>query len=1021
MKKNYLTLMLLCVYFLPLKGENLHHLTEEFTEVDLELTMNTPDLTPEVFTSISATIILTNTGTETANNISVAVPVPAGFVLVGSNPYDLSAGIYSDFTNIWNLNNLEPGASETLTLNIFTLSENTVELYGQVTAMDGSDVDSTPGNGTPAVPNEDDEAVLVFNGVSGPGLPDLTIANLTAPGSISLSTDYTLEYQISNIGESTAPGPFTVYFYYSEDNQLNLGDQQFGQVTYSDFSAGASQVEEYSFVFLSSIGITPGTGYIIANIDNDNTVPELNENNNVAISNQVTVSAVNNNAGIDLEVFLHQANNDPDQYSSYPVQLSVFNNGNETATNVKVSVPRPAGVVYSGSNPFTLNIGQFSAFSDIYSIASLAPGATAQLTLNYYLLDEHAPGVYAQVTNANETDTDSTPNNGTPPTPNEDDEASTETGTPPVNTPLCATDLMIMGGVNCIQPAQNSEVEIYVTNEDADGNTIRFIKTVDSNGALVNTQNLGEILPEITYAPTNLTDQNNILQKLENGVVIEEMIIPPSITDNYETISGATAFNTGFIIFAVDGGNLIAILTDENLNPVLENMLPSRIVFTPKLEKAIQIAPDQIAIVYSDKNAQVGTIINLLVINENLETLSEQLLTTGQFASGDIQQTICGDYSVSASSFTNGFFSGSQFSSSSRLLGNFVNGEFISTSSRVSNSSRQSTPNGIISSFSFSHGLSTADGGTVTATGDSNSDGLLIQKVLNNNIVLNKTIELEDFILQLTEISGDIFIIARQNESGGLVLYDLECLEDISSPENGVDLELTSLLSQNAPDIYSNYSVVYTLVNNGTLTATGIEVSFSLPSGTVYQGENPFSISQGDMSTFNNLFTLAELPAGESVTIQLNYFSLTDSQLNHYAEVVAANEEDADSTPDNGTPPSVNEDDETAVSTGPRATTNAALNPNENQDIKRLEILKLYPNPVMEGDIRMAINIPEAAEQTFLVFDELGVEILRTSFELSAGFNEVSLPTKNLTAGIYHVLLPGYHVRFIAARFVVIR
>ena len=129
------------------------------------------------------------------------------------------------------------------------------------------------------------------------------------------------------------------------------------------------------------------------------------------------------------------------------------------------------------------------------------------------------------------------------------------------------------------------------------------------------------------------------------------------------------------------------------------------------------------------------------------------------------------------------------------------------------------------------------------------------------------------------------------------------------------------------------------MVNNGTETATGIEVEFVLPTGTVYVGGNEFSVSIGNVSPIRDNFTLNELPAGETAVIQLNFFSLTDSPIDHYAEVIAMNEEDLDSTPNNGTPPIVNEDDETVISTGLGANTNSAtISTNEEATISLIAV-----------------------------------------------------------------------------------
>ncbi len=1140
--KKITVLTLFFLNMLSIMATNLPSPSSVFNTIDLELNVNSQDLNPAIYNRTSASFTITNNGSELANNLTISIPIPDGFVLTGSNPFELTGGSYSDYFGNWELSSLAPGASETLTLNIYVLTEDQVDLYGEVSSVDEADVDSTPDNGTPPNPSEDDEAVLNFNEVVNQNLPDLTVDQLEVPSLIQFEDVTEIEYRLRNLGEADAVGPFTAYFYYSTDNQLNFGDPQVGQKSYNSFSAGSGMVEIGTIFLRSSDGVTLGEGYIFVVIDNDNSVVESNEENNISNSAEFFATTILPNR-IDLELSLDQPNDQPEQYSTYSVELSLFNNSPLTATNVEVNVLEPAGVVYSGGNPFETNKGTFSTYSGVYAVESVLPYETVTLSLNYFLLEEEDQVAFAEVIFATELDADSSPGNGTPPTPFEDDEASTDDNIiiglpdllvtqiemPPTirrgeetlfnyrlenlgtataggsfdiyyyyssdnqlnlgdqqigqasfsnlsaggslnevdiifllesfNIPLgpgyiilnvdnnnsieesnennnvvvtavnilpegsgpeCATNLGV-GSLNCIENTPNGGKIVKFATTDVDGTFNANFKEIDANGELIDSGDLGEIEREVTYQTVNDTDQNNILQKIQNGIPLENKTIPNSIMDNYELILGATAFNDGFMIFARNEIGLFAILTDENLNPITNNLIPSQSNFLtiPDLNKAIQISSDQVAFVFSERNGQAGSITSLLVINDALEVLSAKFLISNQYSSGNIEQTICGDYQVTSSAFTPNCMGQCNYGSTE--IGDFVNGEFISESLNGTynrDPANPSEPN----TFSFTNILNTLDGGRVVASGGTSfgPNQVLVERTLNGEMIFSKTIELEGGLIRMMEISGVIYFLVYDATNQITRYYDLDCLEDVSNLD-GVDLELTSALSVDAPDIYSNYSVVYTLVNNGTEDATGIEVSFIEPDGTVYRGSNPFSISRGDMSSYNNLYTLDELPAGETAVIELNYFSLTDSPINHYAEVIAMNEDDLDSTPNNGTPLTVNEDDETAISTEASASTNSIETSTIITDSDRLEILKLYPNPIMEKDIRMTLTFPESKEQTLLIYNELGVEVLRTSFDLSNGFNEIILPTKDLNAGMYRVILPGHPMRFGSASFIVIR
>lgn len=1151
MKKSYLFSILL-LNMLIVFATNASDHSVIFNTIDLELTANSPALNPDIFTSTTASFTLTNNSSEFASNIVVAIPVPDGFVLTGSNPFNLTGGDYSSYFGEWELNNLAPGASETLTLNIYILTENSVNLYGEVTSADESDVDSTPDNGTLLIPVEDDEAVLNFNRVPVTALPDLTVDQLVVPNSISLGVVTDIQYRLRNIGEVTAFGPFSANFFYSTDDQLSPDDQQIGKKNYNSVIAGTNSIETDDMVILGSYGITPGPGFIIVKVDNSDLVTESDENNNVTGAEQILVKSIIISGNIDLELSLNQANIAPDQYSTYAVQLSLFNNNEtRTATNVQVSVPRPNGLVYSGSNLPTANVGNFNTVTNVYSIASLAPGATAELTLNYFLLNEQAPVIYAQVTNANQTDSDSTPNNGTPPMPNEDDEATTATVNPPgdlpdlvinevsipatinraVSTifsyrlqnlgtaeaegsfdvyyyyssddelnlgdqqigqrtfedfpagafsdelsavnilssfdipdgpgyiiikadngnsilesneennivvtaieviplsvaPECATNLSF-GELNCISDTPEGGKEIYHTIRDqGNGTTQGFVNELDENGNLIRSEGLGIVQSAISY-----TVSGNILRRIENGTIVDSQPLPAIITDNYALVFGATLFNDGFMLFAYTDGfatqfptysGFTAILTDENLIPIAENLISSETnVTTPQSFGTYQIAPDQVVLLKQTYGFNLNNSgMSLWVVNEDLEVLSTTSIASGRSTSAILKKTICGDYKLSGFSSEN---CGGDCITAFSKYGSFVNSEFVT---KRGQESYKQTSRGVGNSQT-QWSLETVDGGEILATvsktfpiAGPTDNQLTIEKLLNGSVVSSQTIEFTGSPLQFMEISGSIYFVVSDGPNGLLRYYDVDCLEDIIPPAIGVDLELTSELTVTAPDIYSNYSVIYTLVNNGTEICTGIEIDFALPAGTVYRGSNPFSISRGSMSPYNNLYTLNELPAGETAVIELNYFSLSNGPIAHYAEIALCNEPDIDSTPGNGTPISVNEDDETAVSTELIASTYSAHASSESITSDRLEILKLYPNPIMDQNIRMALTTPTEATQTLLVFNELGIEVLRKTIDLDKGFNEIILPTKNLTTGMYRVLLPGNHARFGSASFMVIK
>ncbi len=145
-----------------------------------------------------------------------------------------------------------------------------------------------------------------------------------------------------------------------------------------------------------------------------------------SVAAPATCSSGGGTGQIDLSLALLQTPAAPAQWSNYPVKATISNAGPQAATGVKVKFAKPAGVVYTGGNEFVASQGTFAPFgNEEWNVGSIPANGSATLTVSYFLLQATAPVAYAQVTAHAETDGDSQPNNGTPPTPVQDDEAST--------------------------------------------------------------------------------------------------------------------------------------------------------------------------------------------------------------------------------------------------------------------------------------------------------------------------------------------------------------------------------------------------------------------------------------------------------------------------------------------------------------------------------------------------------------------------------------------------------------------
>ena len=128
---------------------------------------------------------------------------------------------------------------------------------------------------------------------------------------------------------------------------------------------------------------------------------------------------------IDLSLTMTTSKSNPLIYTSVAITITVNNSGQQTATGVWAVFQKPDGVVYEGGNEWSATQGTFYPFGNQWwDIGSLAPGESASLTVNYFLLTSNTLTPWAEISDANEQDADSTPANGVCCTPSEDDEAT---------------------------------------------------------------------------------------------------------------------------------------------------------------------------------------------------------------------------------------------------------------------------------------------------------------------------------------------------------------------------------------------------------------------------------------------------------------------------------------------------------------------------------------------------------------------------------------------------------------------
>ena len=132
-------------------------------EIDLSLKMNIPNSIPKHLTHFPITILVENSGTETATGVEAELPKPDALNYRRINSTIASQGLFD--SDIWKIGTLEPGASAQLTVYYFRKDADAFDCFAQITKVNEPDEDSVPNNGNCCISNEDDEAVFSFSKV----------------------------------------------------------------------------------------------------------------------------------------------------------------------------------------------------------------------------------------------------------------------------------------------------------------------------------------------------------------------------------------------------------------------------------------------------------------------------------------------------------------------------------------------------------------------------------------------------------------------------------------------------------------------------------------------------------------------------------------------------------------------------------------------------------------------------------------------------------------------------------------
>ncbi|MCA9123215.1 MAG: DUF11 domain-containing protein [Planctomycetaceae bacterium] len=372
---------------------------ERATVADLSLTQTVDNPSPNVGDNVTFTLTLTNAGPDAATNVSVIDALPTGMSFVSSIP---SQGAYDSGTGVWTIGTVTSGIAATLQVVASVDSTGTKTNTAEVFAVDQSDVDSTPNNGMTAEDDQDNADIT-------PQIADVSLTKTVNNATPNVGDNVTYTIIVSNAGpdaatnvaiSDTLPASTT---YVSDTPSQGSYNSTTGVWTVGTIANGGNATLLIT-ASVDSTGTKTNTAQVSAadQADSDST-----PNNSIGTEDdQASVSLTPQIADLSLTKAVDDAT--PNVGDNVTFTITVSNAGPDAATNTAVSDALPAGMTFVSDAP---SQGTFNSTTGIWTVGTIANGGTATLQVVASVDSTGAKTNTAQVSAADQADSDSTPNN----------------------------------------------------------------------------------------------------------------------------------------------------------------------------------------------------------------------------------------------------------------------------------------------------------------------------------------------------------------------------------------------------------------------------------------------------------------------------------------------------------------------------------------------------------------------------------------------------------------------------------
>lgn len=320
-----------------------------------------PNSTPNVNDAYTYTITVTNNGPGNATGISLTSAIPSGVTHTSSSA---TVGTYVNGTGVWTIGAIASGSSAVLTINT-TVNADQGNILNTIssTAAAGDQTDSTTSG---------DLLSKTFTPTSANLITVFSVNNPTPDEGDSVI--FTVKVRNAgpsnetNVKITTDVWPIIGVTYVSDDS-LGAYVNGTGVWTIGNLASGTTATLKVTGTVNAASGGNTYTFKSIAPASGDQT--DLITTGD-ALSASITVQQAKLSTSITVN------NPSPNVGSTVTYTVTVKNNGPSTDNNVSLTSLVPSGLTYVGSTP---SIGTYNNGSGLWSIGSIANGATQTLTI----------------------------------------------------------------------------------------------------------------------------------------------------------------------------------------------------------------------------------------------------------------------------------------------------------------------------------------------------------------------------------------------------------------------------------------------------------------------------------------------------------------------------------------------------------------------------------------------------------------------------------------------------------------